>query len=219
MLHIVIATRNQHKFRELRQLLRVPGIRWHSLQEFPRAREVKETGRTFDANAKQKALAVAKATGCLAVADDSGLEVAVLGGAPGVRSARFAGGHGDDQTNNRKLLRLWGQRPLAQRRARYRCVLALASPQGIIRVVRGAWEGWIAFRPAGAQGFGYDPVFLVPRLGKTVGQLPPGVKQQLSHRAAAARKLRPILAKLAHRKSKLKSQKAKPQPKSQNFEF
>ena len=196
MLHIVIATRNRHKFRELRALLRVRGIRWRSLQEFPRVREVKETGRTFDANARQKALAVAKATGCLALADDSGLEVDALGGAPGVRSARFAGGHGDDQTNNRKLLRLLGQRPLAQRRARYRCVLALASPQGIIRVVQGAWEGRIAFRPAGAQGFGYDPVFLVPRFGKTVGQLPFRVKQRWSHRSVAARRMLVVLRRL-----------------------
>ena len=196
MLDIVIATRNQHKFRELKALLRVPGIRWHSLQEFPRVREVKETGRTFDANARRKALAVAKATGCLALADDSGLEVDALGGAPGVRSARFAGGHGDDQTNNRKLLRLLGQRPLAQRRARYRCVLALAQPGRVIRIVDGDWKGWIAFRPAGSHGFGYDPVFLVPRLGKTVGQLPARVKQRLSHRAAAARKLRPVLRRL-----------------------
>ena len=196
MLHIVIATRNRHKFRELKGLLRVRGIRWRSLQEFPRVREVKETGRTFDANARRKALAVAKATGCLALADDSGLEVDALGGAPGVRSARFAGGHGDDQTNNRKLLRLLGQRPLAQRRARYRCVLALAQPGRVIRIVDGDWKGWIAFRPAGSHGFGYDPVFLVPRLGKTVGQLPARVKQRLSHRAAAARKLRPVLRRL-----------------------
>lgn len=196
MLDIVIATRNPHKFRELKQLLDVPGIRWHSLEEFPGVGRVKERGRTFDANAKKKALAVAKATGCLALADDSGLEVAALGQAPGVRSARFAGGHGDDQANNNKLLRLLGRRPLSLRRARYRCVLALASPQGIIRVVQGAWEGRIAFRPAGVRGFGYDPVFLVPQFGKTVGQLPSRVKQRLSHRAVAARRMLAVLRRL-----------------------
>src|SRR3989338_469443 len=197
MLHIVIATRNQHKFRELKGLLRVRGIRWHSLEEFPRVREVKETGRTFEANAKQKALAVARATGCVALADDSGLEVAALRNAPGVRSARFAGRHGDDQANNRKLLRLLGQRPLVPRRARYRCVLALAGPRRVLSTVQGTWEGKIALRPAGVQGFGYDPVFLVPRFGKTVGQLPFRVKQRLSHRAAAARRMSAVLRRLS----------------------
>ena len=207
MLHIVIATRNQHKFRELKGLLRVSGIRWHSFDESPRVAAVNETGRTFDANARKKALAVARATGCLALADDSGLEVDALGGAPGVRSARFAGGHGDDQANNRKLLRLLWRRPMSQRRARYRCSLALAGPRRVIGVVQGRWEGRIAFRCAGARGFGYDPIFLVPRLRKTVGQLPARVKQRLSHRAAAARKLRRVLTKLVHRKSKLKSKR------------
>lgn len=196
MLDIVIATRNQHKFRELKGLLRVPGIRWRLLGEFPRVGEVKETGRTFDANAKKKALAVARATGCVTLADDSGLEVAALGNAPGVRSARFAGRHGDDQANNNKLLRLLGPKPLAQRRARYRCVLALAGPRRVLSTVQGTWEGRIALRPAGAQGFGYDPVFLVPRFGKTVGQLPFRVKQRLSHRAMAARRMLTVLRRL-----------------------
>ena len=196
MLDIVIATRNRHKFRELKALLCLPGIRWHALDEFPRVAVVNETGRTFDANARRKALDVARATGCLALADDSGLEVEALRGAPGVRSARFAGGHGDDQTNNQKLLRLLGQRPMSQRRARYRCSLALASPTRIIRVVQGQWEGRIAFRPAGLRGFGYDPVFLVPRFGKTVGELPSRVKQRLSHRAVAARRMRVVLGRL-----------------------
>ena len=191
-----MATRNRHKFRELKALLRVRGIRWRSLGEFPRVREVKETGRTFAANARKKALAVAKATGCVALADDSGLEVAALGNAPGVRSARFAGGHGDDEANNRKLLRLLGHRPPAQRGARYRCVLTLASPRRVLSTVQGTWEGRIAVRSAGARGFGYDPVFLVPKFGKTVGQLPLRVKQRLSHRAAAARRMLALLRRL-----------------------
>ena len=196
MLDIVIATRNPHKFRELRQLLRVPAIRWRSLRAFPRAGEIKETGRTYAANAKKKALAVARATGCLVLADDSGLEVDALRGAPGVRSARFAGGHGDDQANNQKLLRLLGKRPMDRRRARYRCVLALAHPGRVMRLVEGEWKGYIAFRPSGSHGFGYHPVFIVPRLGKTVGQLPLRVKQRLSHRASAARRMRPALRRL-----------------------
>jgi XTP/dITP diphosphohydrolase len=196
MLDIVIATRNPHKFRELRQVLRVSGIRWRSLREFPRAGEVKETGRTYAANAKKKALAVARVTGCLALADDSGLEVEALNGAPGVRSARFAGGHGGDQANNEKLLRLLGRRPISQRRAWYRCVLALARPGRVMRVVEGDWKGHIAFQPSGSRGFGYDPIFVVPRFGKTVGQLPSRVKQRWSHRAAAARRMHPALRRL-----------------------
>ena len=160
---------------------------------------MEETGRTFDANALKKAQAVARVTGYLALADDSGLEVDALGGAPGIRSARFAGSHGDDDANNHKLLRLLGGRPLGQRRARYRCSLVLASPLKLIARARGAWEGRIAFRPAGHRGFGYDPIFLVPRFGKTVGQLPQRIKRRFSHRAMSARRLRPVLQRFVRR--------------------
>lgn len=196
MLEIVIATRNQHKFRELKGLLRVPGIRWRSLGEFPRAGEVKETGRTFDANAKKKALAVARATGCVTLADDSGLEVAALGNAPGVRSARFAGRHGDDGANNRKLLRLMEKVPARRRSARYVCSLALTSPNRMIAVTRGSWYGRIAAVPRGSGGFGYDPIVRIPRFGKTVAQLPQKVKRQYSHRSVAARRMLSHLRRL-----------------------
>lgn len=197
MLDIVIASRNRHKVRELIALLPVRGIRWHSLDEFPRVKPAAETGKTFEANAVKKARAMARATGHLALADDSGIEVDALGGLlPGVRSARFAGSHGDDAANNRKLLRLLGERPLPQRRARYRCVLALASPTDLLALAHGAWQGHIAQHPAGRGGFGYDPIFIVPRIGKTVGQLPQRVKQRLSHRAVCARRLRPLLRRL-----------------------
>ena len=117
MLHIVIATKNRHKIRELGQLLAVPGIRWRSLREFPEVRDVPERGRTFDANAVTKARAAAQATGLLALADDSGLEVDALDGRPGVRSARFAGRHGDDRANNTKLLHLLAGIPASRRGA------------------------------------------------------------------------------------------------------
>jgi XTP/dITP diphosphohydrolase len=201
MLDIVIATRNRHKVRELQTLLPIRGIRWRSLAAFPSIGDVVERGRTFEANATHKARAVARATGCLALADDSGVEVEALGGDPGVRSARFAGSHGRDEANNRKLLRVLGQRPPAARRARYRCVLALASSSRLLAVTRGRWEGRIAFQPAGRSGFGYDPIFLVPGLGKTVGQLPARIKQRISHRAQAARRLRPVLRRLVRRAS------------------
>ena len=197
MLDVVIATRNRHKFRELKALLDVPGIRWRSLVEFPDAPSVEETGRTFAANAVKKARAIARATGHPALADDSGIEVEALGWAPGVRSARFAGGHGDDRANNAKLLRLLDGQPAGKRRARYRCSLVLADPSRSIALTRGTWSGRVALRTQGSQGFGYDPVFLIPRLGKTVAQLPASVKQRLSHRAMAARRMRLVLRRLA----------------------
>lgn len=199
MVDVVIASRNRHKFRELTALLRIPGIRWHSLAEFPGVAPVDETGRTFDANAKTKARTVAKATGLLALADDSGLEVEALGGGPGIQSARFAGRHGDDQANNDKLLRLLEGLPPLKRKARYRCSLALADPSRLIALARGTWRGRIALESKGREGFGYDPIFLVPRLGKTVGQLPIAMKQRLSHRAMAARRLRPLLRRFIRR--------------------
>ena len=197
MIDIVIATRNRHKFRELASLLRVPGVRWHSLIEFPHVPPVAETERTFEANAIKKARTIAKATGLLALADDSGIEAEALGGAPGIRSARFAGRHGDDQANNEKLLRRLAQVSRSQRAARYQCALALADAARLIAVTRGVWHGRIALIPQGRRGFGYDPIFLVPGHGKTVGQLPMRVKQRLSHRARAARRLLPVLRRLA----------------------
>jgi XTP/dITP diphosphohydrolase len=197
MLDVVIATGNRHKFRELTRLLAVPGVRFHSLAEFPRASAARETGRTFEENAVQKARAVAQATGHLALADDSGLEVEALGWGPGVRSARFSGRHGDDRANNEKLLRCLSGMPPSRRRARYRCVLALAQRSQTIALARGVWRGRIAARPRGRSGFGYDPLFVVPRLHRTAGELPPPVKARLSHRAAAARRLKPLLRRLA----------------------
>ena len=196
MLEIVIATSNRHKVRELRALLPVPGIRWRSLAEFPSVPVVRETGRTFEANAMLKAQTVARATGRIALADDSGLEVDALHGAPGVRSARFAGRHGADRANNDLLLRRLRGLPPGRRRVRYRCALALAIPAGVVTVTHGAWGGRIADRARGRGGFGYDPIFFIPRFGKTVGQLPMSTKRRLSHRAQAARKMRPILQQL-----------------------
>jgi XTP/dITP diphosphohydrolase len=196
MLDIVIATRNRRKFRELKALFGLHGIRWHSLAEFPAVPLVDEHGRTFDANAIRKARAVAQATGHLALADDSGLEVEALGWTPGVRSARFAGRHGDDHANNEKLLRMLSGLPQGQRRARYRCSLVLADPFRVLAISHGTWSGRIATRPQGHRGFGYDPIFLVPRFGKTVGQLPAAIKQRLSHRAGAARRMRLALRRV-----------------------
>ena len=198
MIDIIIATRNRHKFRELQVLLKVAGVRFHSLQDYSHLPTIPEHGRTFAANAITKARAVARATGYPAIADDSGLEVDALASAPGVRSARFAGQHGDDEANNRKLLQVLNGLPRSRRRARYRCVLALASPRRLLGVTEGVFAGVIAAAPKGTRGFGYDPLFLVPRLGKTVGQLPASVKQRLSHRAKAAKRMRVLLVRFVH---------------------
>ena len=199
MTEIVLATRNRHKVRELKVLLTVRGVRWRSLADFPDMPDVKEHGRTFLTNATLKARAVARHTGCLALADDSGLEVAALRGAPGVQSARFAGRHGDDAANNAKVLRLLRGQPTPQRRAQFVCVLALASPTRVLAITRGMLRGRIAEQPAGRGGFGYDPIVRVPRFKETVAQLPAATKNRISHRAEAARRMRHRLPPLLKR--------------------
>jgi XTP/dITP diphosphohydrolase len=193
----VIATRNPKKFRELKALLAAPGIRFRSLASFPRVPPVRETGRTFEENAIKKATVAARAAGRLALADDSGLEVEALGGAPGVRSARFAGRHGRDGANNVKLLRLLQGLPPPKRKARFRCVLALATPTKLLAVTEGVLAGRITTIPRGHRGFGYDPIVLVPRLNKTVAQLSAATKNRISHRAMAARRMRRLLRNVA----------------------
>ena len=193
MLDIVIATGNRHKFRELTGLLHMPGIRWHSLAEFPRLPALRERGATFDANAVAKARTVARATKLMALADDSGIEVDALGGRPGVRSARFAGRHGDDVANNVKLLAALNGIPYRERGARYQCSLALVEGGRVLALTRGTWAGRVGTAPRGHGGFGYDPIVVVPTFGKTVAQLGAGVKRRYSHRAAAARRMRRAL--------------------------
>lgn len=189
-MRLVLATRNRHKVLELIRLLRVPGITWHSLAEFPSTPNLPERGRTFFANAASKARAASAATGLLALADDSGLEVDGLDGAPGVRSARFAGRQGDDAANNRKLLKLARKLSPCGRRARYRCVLVLADARRPLAVGEGAVEGEITLEPKGRMGFGYDPLFWLPKQGRTMAQIPLNDKNRISHRAQACRAMR-----------------------------
>lgn len=201
MIHIVIATGNRHKFRELAGLFRAPGVMWHSLADYPHVKPARETGRSFEANAIRKARAVAKATGSWALADDSGIEVAALKGAPGIRSARYAGRHGDDAANNAKLLRVMQQVPQRRRGARYVCALALCDARQVLALTKGLWPVQVADSPKGRGGFGYDPVMIVPKLHKTVAQISAAAKQRLSHRAVAARRMQPRLRRLARRVS------------------
>ena len=160
--------------------------------------DVDEPWDTFEENAAHKARAAAKAMSAWALADDSGLEVDALRGAPGVRSARYAGEPKDDGRNNAKLLDALRDVPEDRRSARFRCVLALASPDGEVRSAAGACEGTVGFEPRGGGGFGYDPLFIVEGLGgKTMAELTADEKNRISHRARAYAALRGLLAEIA----------------------
>ncbi len=187
---LVMASRNAGKIRELKAILKDTGIRLLSLADFPELPEVPEEGATFAENAATKALEVAKATGYPALADDSGLVVEVLGGAPGVYSARYAADvtaprAPADADNWHKLLKELTGVPKAARGAHFVCVLALAWPDGRLRRFSGECQGVIASSPRGQQGFGYDPVFWVPEYRATMAELGPEVKNRISHRARA----------------------------------
>jgi XTP/dITP diphosphohydrolase len=190
---LVLATRNRYKGEELAALLGDLGIRIRTLDEFPQAPNVVEDGITCEANAVKKARAIADATGLPAVADDTGLEVDALGGHPGVFAARYAGDGATFEDNWRKLLRELEGVPSERRTARFVTVAAMAIPAGGIQVAQGVLEGLIAETPSGTQGFGYDPIFLVPELGKTLAQLSADQKNRISHRAKAFMKVREII--------------------------
>ncbi len=205
-LRLLVATRSTHKLAELRDLLRLQRAILVSLADLGISDEPVEDGRTFAANARLKARSYARLSGLPTLADDSGIEVDALGGAPGVRTRRYAGAGATDADNNAKLLVALAGLPSDQRRARYRCVLALALPEatgprgGIpVRLARGTFEGRIATASLGANGFGYDPIFepvAEPPGGDTVGLWSAARKQAVSHRARAARRMARILVAL-----------------------
>ena len=195
MIHeLVLATRNHDKVIELIALLGGLGLTIRTLDEFPDAPEVVEDGDTCEANAVKKARAIADFTGLTAVADDTGLEVDALGGRPGVHAARYAGEGASYEDNCLKLLRELMCVPRERRTARFLTVAAIAQPSDIIQVTQGVLEGVIAEEVSGMQGFGYDPVFLIPQLGKTLAQLSADHKNAISHRAKAFAKVREILS-------------------------
>lgn len=189
---ILIATRNAHKLQEIREML--PGTEIIGTDNYPDVPDPEENGSTFEANAAIKAEAWAKATGLIAIADDSGLEVDALGGEPGIHSARYAGVHGDTAANNAKLLRELEGVPTSQRTARFVCALALALPDGTVKTLRGTCEGRILESGAGAKGFGYDPLFVPEGYTDSFGVLPESVKATISHRAKAFQKAREVWA-------------------------
>lgn len=192
---VVLATANPHKLVELRELLAGVSVCWQSLADVPALTMPEETGGTFAENARIKAEAVARATGHWALADDSGLCVDALGGAPGVLSARYAGTPTDAARNIAKLMTAMRAVPVAARTASFCCVMALAGPDGSVHCAEGRCAGTIAMAPQGHGGFGYDPVFWVEAHRKTMAELTPAEKHRISHRAHAALLMREILAR------------------------
>lgn len=190
---IVIATRNPGKMREITSILESSQIKFLSLLDFPEIPEIIEDGTTFAENAQKKAMVISRLTGRLAIADDSGLCVQAWQGKPGIFSSRFAGENATDKERYQKLLREMQGIPLAKRRAAFFCAIAIASPQGKVQVVEGKCSGLISLSPRGTHGFGFDPIFLLPKLGKTMAELGPEEKNKISHRARALKKLKKIL--------------------------
>jgi len=185
---LVIATRNKGKTAEIRELLKDFPVEIKNLDDFGPIPEVEEDGETFDDNAYKKASFAAKVLGFPALADDSGLMVKALNGAPGVHSARYAGDNATDADRNRKLLTEMADQ--SDRRAAFECVISVAVPTGAALTYEGRCEGEIAREPAGDQGFGYDPVFYYPPLNKTFAQMSRAEKNSVSHRGKALSELR-----------------------------
>jgi len=196
-LKLLIATSNPGKVREFREMLGNERFRWTDLSNLPPGAPVEETGRTFLANASLKASAYAARYSMWTIADDSGLEVDALGGAPGVLSARWAeqnGAGAGDAANNALLLRQLADVPDDRRSARFVCVLALADPAGrIVATANGSVAGRITRSPRGSNGFGYDPLFLIDALGQTTAELTPEQKHAISHRGKALRRMRSLI--------------------------
>lgn len=199
---ILVASTNPGKLAEIRAMLG-SNIQWVGLADFKGIGEIKEDGVTFAENARKKALGYAKVTGLWTIADDSGLVIDALGGEPGVKSARFAGENikgADrkliDRQNIAKVLMLLKGVPKEKRTARFVCRLCLASPEKVLIETEGTVEGFIMEEEVGENGFGYDPIFFVPGLKRTVAQLTTDEKNAISHRGNALRKLKPLLVKL-----------------------
>lgn len=190
---LLLATHNPGKIREYRALLADLPVTVLSLAEAGIELEVPETGTTFAENAVLKARAYAKHSGHWAWADDSGLEVDALGGRPGVYSARYAGPQASDEERHRRLLAELQAFPPEQWTARFRCVIAIARPDGALLTAEGTVEGHITDRPRGEHGFGYDPIFYLPSHKATMAELPPAEKNRISHRGQAARQAKALL--------------------------
>jgi XTP/dITP diphosphohydrolase len=194
-LEIIVASKNRGKLREIRRALRGLGLKIYSLNDFSDTPEIEEDAKTFTENALKKARFYSNYFGKLTIADDSGLEVDGLKGLPGIYSARYAGNGASDRENNQKLLREMEGIQISKRGAKFKCAIAIVSPEGKEAVVEGSCRGRIGFQAVGKKGFGYDPLFIIPQYGKTMAQLPLEEKNKISHRGKALKKLRKIITK------------------------
>jgi XTP/dITP diphosphohydrolase len=193
---LLVATTNPGKLREYQEIFAGLPVHLTTLADHGIDLEVEETGATFRENALLKAQAYARASGMLTLADDSGLEIDALGGEPGVYSARWPSPDTPYAERFRIILTRLAGLPPEQRSARFRCVIALARPDGWATTVEGVVEGRIAEEPCGTNGFGYDPIFFYPALGRTTAELPPEEKHRISHRGRAAQAAREVLVRL-----------------------
>lgn len=192
-MELIVATRNRDKCDELEALLHDLGVQLRTIGDFPGAPDVVEDGTTCETNAIKKAVSAARFTGLPAIADDTGLEVAALDGRPGVYAARYAGESATYEDNWWKLLHELKGIPPARRQARFVTAAAIAYPDGRVQVALGTLDGVITEQPQGMSGFGYDPVFLVPEKGKTLAEMTPEEKNQVSHRARAFQRAKELL--------------------------
>lgn len=190
---LLLGTRNKNKTSELTDMLRDLPVKIVTLLDYPEIGPILEDGKTYHENASKKALTLARHTGVVTLADDSGLEVDALGGRPGIHSSRFAGDNATDEQNIDKLLILMAGVDREKRGARFVCVIALARPSGEVELMEGELRGEIGFHKMGDLGFGYDPVFIVPDLGKSLAQIGFEEKNRISHRGRAMAKVRELL--------------------------
>ena len=196
MLRLLLATTNKGKAAEYRGLLKGLNFELVTLGQAGISGEAEENSTTFEGNARSKAEFYAALSGLLTLADDSGLEVDALGGEPGVRSSRYAGDNAGDAERVSFLLNKLRDIPRDKRQARFKCVIAIAQPGRPTQTAEGTCQGFIALEPKGDNGFGYDPVFFLPEYGKTIAELPPEIKNRISHRGRAARNARRLLVNL-----------------------
>jgi XTP/dITP diphosphohydrolase len=192
---LVVATKNLKKLKEIKEILRGTAIKLSSLADYPGCPRIIENGKSFKENAAKKAVKIARFTKKLTLGEDSGLCVEALEGGPGVYSSRFSGKNKSDLQNNLKLLKMLAGVPLNKRKAYYACAVAIADAKGLIGVVEGKCSGRIAFQQQGTAGFGYDPLFVIPKHKKTFAQLGVGIKHKMSHRYHALEKVRKVLEK------------------------
>jgi XTP/dITP diphosphohydrolase len=192
---LLVATKNKKKLEEIKEILRGLNLNITSLSDYKNTPRIIENGKTFKGNAIKKAVQLARFTKKLTLGEDSGLCVNALGGKPGVYSSRFSGKDKNDLKNNLKLLKLLKGVTLKKRKAHYVCAVAMADKHGLIGTAEGKCRGLIGFKQKGNFGFGYDPLFIIPKYAKTFAELGPGIKHKMSHRYLALEKVRKILLK------------------------